>query len=28
MKAIILAAGYGTRMYPLTLNMAKDLLDI
>ena len=28
MKAIILAAGYGTRMYPLTLNTAKGLLDI
>ena len=28
MKSIILAAGYGTRMYPLTLNTAKGLLDI
>lgn len=28
MKAIILAAGYATRLYPLTLNMPKALLNI
>ncbi|MEK6848344.1 MAG: nucleotidyltransferase family protein, partial [Nanoarchaeota archaeon] len=28
MKAIVLAAGYATRMHPLTLNTAKSLLDI
>ena len=28
MKAIILAAGYATRLYPLTLNMPKALLKI
>lgn len=28
MKAIILAAGYATRLYPLTLNMPKALLEI
>ena len=27
-KAILLAAGYGTRLYPLTLNKPKPLLDI
>jgi len=27
-KAIILAAGYATRLYPLTLNKPKPLLDI
>lgn len=28
MKAIILAAGYATRLYPLTMNKAKALLEI
>lgn len=28
MKAIILAAGYATRLYPLTLNKPKALLDV
>jgi glucose-1-phosphate thymidylyltransferase len=28
MNALILAAGYATRLYPLTLNKAKPLLDI
>ncbi len=28
MKAIILAAGYATRLYPLTLNKPKPLLEI
>jgi glucose-1-phosphate thymidylyltransferase len=28
MKAILLAAGYGTRMYPLTINCAKALLPL
>lgn len=28
MKSLILAAGYATRMYPLTLNQAKPLLPI
>ena len=28
MKTLILAAGYATRMYPLTLNTPKPLLDI
>ena len=28
MKVIILAAGYATRLYPLTLHQPKPLLDI
>ena len=28
MKAIIPAAGYATRLYPLTLNMPKQLLKV
>ncbi len=28
MKAVILAAGYATRLYPLTLNRAKPLLEV
>ena len=28
MKTLILAAGYATRLYPLTLNRAKPLLPI
>lgn len=28
MKAIILAAGYATRLYPLTLNMPKPLIEV
>ena len=28
MKCIILAAGYGTRLYPLTENFPKPLLDV
>jgi len=28
MKAIILAAGYATRLYPLTINTPKPLLEI
>ncbi|MBU1704508.1 MAG: NTP transferase domain-containing protein, partial [Nanoarchaeota archaeon] len=28
MKAIILAAGYATRLYPLTLNKPKPLLEV
>ncbi len=28
MKGLVLAAGYGTRLYPLTLNRPKPLLDV
>ena len=28
MKAIVLAAGFATRMYPLTRTVAKPLLDV
>ena len=28
MKAIILAAGYATRLYPLTKNFPKPLLEV
>src|SRR5207248_9741966 len=28
MNVLILAAGYATRLYPLTLNKAKPLLDV
>ena len=28
MKCVILAAGYATRLYPLTENFPKPLLDI
>ena len=28
MKVIILGAGYATRLYPLTLNQPKPLLDV
>ena len=28
MKAIILAAGYATRLYPLTENFPKPLLEV
>jgi glucose-1-phosphate thymidylyltransferase len=28
MKAVILAAGYATRLYPLTLDRPKALLDV
>ncbi|MGI8435554.1 MAG: sugar phosphate nucleotidyltransferase, partial [Chthoniobacterales bacterium] len=28
MNVLILAAGYATRLYPLTLNQAKPLLEV
>ena len=28
MKCIVLAAGYATRLYPLTENFPKPLLDV
>ena len=28
MNALVLAAGYATRLYPLTLNKAKPLLEV
>ena len=28
MKILLLAAGYATRMHPLTLNQAKPLLEV